>query len=123
MNRKAISARTACGISAMLLAFLAVSANAQTATAATPESDKAALVDEAPAPEAPAPAPVQAPAKPVQKAAPEKKAEAKEPAAATQAPATCDPAPAKDSGSKIPVFPIILSSIATIAFVVLAIIF
>lgn len=122
MNRKDISAKTAYGISVLMFAFLVTSANAQTANAA-PESDKSALVDEAPAPAAPKPAPVQA--KPAEKAAPQQKPEAKESAATKKAsePAACEPAPAKDSGTRIPVFPIVLSSIATIAFVVLAIIF
>ena len=65
MNRKDISAKTAYGISVLMFAFLATSANAQTANAA-PESDKSALVDEAPAPATPEPAPVQA--KPAEKA-------------------------------------------------------
>lgn len=124
MNRKVISTKTAYGISVLMLAFLAASANAQTTSVnAAPESDKSALVDEAPAPAAPKPAPVQA--KPAEKAAPQQKAESKETAATKKAsePAPCEPAPATDSGSKIPVFPIVLSSIATIAFVVLAIIF
>lgn len=124
MNRKVISTTTAYGISVLALAFMVTTANAQTASAnATPESDKSALVDEAPAPAAPEPAPVQA--KPAEKAAPQQKTESKETATSKQAsePAPCEPAPAQDSGSKIPVFPIVLSSIATIAFVVLAIIF
>lgn len=123
MNRKSISAKIAYGIPAMLLVFLAVSANAQTAKPEASGSNISALVDEAPAPVAPEPTAVQTPAKPAEQSAPEKKPEAKETAEAPQAPATCEPAPSKDSGSSIPIFPIVLSSIATIAFVVLAIIF
>ena len=84
--------------------------------------DKSALVDEA------APAPQ---AEPAAKAAPaaDQKAGAQAPANNESKTAKAAPAPSKcehaapEKKSDIPIFPIVLSSIGTIAFIVLAIIF
>lgn len=108
---------------ALALGVLAGYAGAASAQGAG-TTDKSALIDESDAPAAKAAAP-EAQAQP----AADPKAGAQQPASSEKQTAKAAPAPSKcehaapEKKSDIPIFPIVLSSIGTIAFIVLAIIF
>lgn len=108
---------------ALALGVLAGYASAAPAQSAGTK-DKSALIDESDAPTEKAAAP-EAQAQP----AADPKAGAQQPASSEKQTAKAAPAPSKcehaapEKKSDIPIFPIVLSSIGTIAFIVLAIIF